>query len=52
MIRSNMYEKDEDIDYEYWSSNHNSHAILSMSDSLHNESMKLLFLPENTTSVF
>jgi hypothetical protein len=29
-----MYEKDEDVDYEYWSSNHNAHATLSISNSL------------------
>jgi hypothetical protein len=29
-----MHEKDEDVDYEYWSSNHNAHATLSISNSL------------------
>jgi hypothetical protein len=45
-----MYETDEDeyedIDYEYWSSNHNAHATLSIINSLHNKCMNLLYLPE------
>jgi hypothetical protein len=36
MKSSSIYEADEDEDYEYWSSNHNAHATLSVSDSLHN----------------
>jgi hypothetical protein len=44
---SSIYETDEDVDYEYWSSNHNAHATLSMSNSLHNKCMHLLHLPEN-----
>jgi hypothetical protein len=28
---SNIYETDEDVDYDYWSSNHNAHATLSIS---------------------
>jgi hypothetical protein len=43
---SSIYEADEDVDYEYWSSNHNAHATLSMSNSLHNKCMNLLHLPE------
>jgi hypothetical protein len=39
-------ESDEDVDYEYWSSNHNAHATLSISDSLHKKCMNLLHLPE------
>jgi hypothetical protein len=41
-----IYETDEDLDldYEYWSSNHNAHAILSISNSLHNKCMNLLHL--------
>jgi hypothetical protein len=46
MISSSIYETDEDVDYEYWSSNHNAHATLSMSNSLHNKFMNLLHLPE------
>jgi hypothetical protein len=43
---SSLYETDEHIDYEYWSSNHNSHATLSISNSLHNKCMNLLHLSE------
>jgi hypothetical protein len=37
MKSSSLYEADEDVDldYEYWSSNHNAHATLSISNSLH-----------------
>jgi hypothetical protein len=52
MKSSRVYETDEDVDYEYWSSNHNAHATLSISNSLHNTCMNLLYLSENTTSVF
>jgi hypothetical protein len=45
MKSSSLYEADEDVDYEYWSSNHNAHALLSISNSLHNECMNLLFMP-------
>jgi hypothetical protein len=41
-----IYETDEDVDYEYWSSNHNGHATLSIGNSLYNTSMNLLHLPE------
>jgi hypothetical protein len=44
---SSIYETDEDVDYEYWSSNHNAHATLIISDSLHNKFMNLLHPPEN-----
>jgi hypothetical protein len=49
---SSLYETDEDVDYEYWSSNHNAHATLiiskslGISDSIHNKCMNLLHLPE------
>jgi hypothetical protein len=46
MKSSSVYETDEDVDYEYWSSNHNAHATLSISNSLHNKCMNLLHLPE------
>jgi hypothetical protein len=46
MKSSNLYEADQDVDYEYWSSNHHAHATLSMSNSLHNKCMNLLHLPE------
>jgi hypothetical protein len=41
---SSLYDEDEDVDYEYWSSNHNDHATLSISNSLHNKCMNLLLL--------
>jgi hypothetical protein len=43
---SSLYEADEDVDYEYWPSNHNDHATLSISNSLHNKFINLLHLPE------
>jgi hypothetical protein len=42
MKSSSLYETDEDVDYEYWSSNHNAHTTLSISNSLHNKCMNLL----------
>jgi hypothetical protein len=33
-------------DYQYWSSNQNAHALLSISNSLHNKCMNLHHLPE------
>jgi hypothetical protein len=41
-----MHETDIDVDYEYWSSNHNAHATLSISNSLHNKCMNIPHLPE------
>jgi hypothetical protein len=46
MKSSNLYETDEDVDYENWSSNHNAHATLCISNSLHNKCMNLHHLPE------
>jgi hypothetical protein len=46
MKSSSLYEADEDLDYEYWSSNHNFHATLSISNSLHSKCMNILHLPE------
>jgi hypothetical protein len=43
---SSIYEADEDVDYEYWSSKHNGHALLSISNSLHDKCINLLHLPE------
>jgi hypothetical protein len=43
---SSLYETDEYLDYEYWSSNHNAHVTLSISNSLHNKCMNLVHLPE------
>jgi hypothetical protein len=44
--RSSLHETDEDVDYEYWSSNHNAHARLSISNCLHNKGMNILHLSE------
>jgi hypothetical protein len=44
MKSSSIYEADEDVDYEYRSSNQNAHATLSISSSLHNKCMNLLLL--------
>jgi hypothetical protein len=46
MKSSSIYEADEDVDYELWSSIHNAHATPSQSKSLHDECMNLLHLPE------
>jgi hypothetical protein len=46
MKSASYYEADEDVDYEYWSSNHNAHATFSISNSLHNKCMHLLYLPD------
>jgi hypothetical protein len=46
MKSSRIYEIDEDLDYEYLSSNHNVHATLSISNSLLNKCTNLLHLPE------
>jgi hypothetical protein len=47
-----IYQANEDVDYEYWSSKNNSQAIISISYTLHNKCMNLLFYLKNTTSVF
>jgi hypothetical protein len=36
MKSSSIYEADQDVDYEYWSSHHNAHVTHSISNSLHN----------------
>jgi hypothetical protein len=41
-----VVESDEDVCYEYWSSNHHAHVTLNMSNSLHNKCMNLLHLPD------
>jgi hypothetical protein len=48
MKTSSLYEADEDVDVddEYWSSNHNAHVTLSISNSLHKKCMNQLHLPE------
>jgi hypothetical protein len=40
-----IYETNEDVDYEYWPSNHNAHATLII-NYLYNKCMNLLHLPE------
>jgi hypothetical protein len=49
---SSIYETDEDVDHEYWVSNHVAHVTLSISNSLHNKFMNLLHLPEINHIVF
>jgi hypothetical protein len=34
MKSSSLYETDEDVDYDYWSSNYNAHVTLSIINSL------------------
>jgi hypothetical protein len=46
MKSSTIYEKDDDVDYVYWSSNQNAHATLSISNYLHDNCMNSLYLPE------
>jgi hypothetical protein len=46
MKSSGLYEADQDVDDEYWSSNQNAHVTFSISNSLHNKCMNLLHLPE------
>jgi hypothetical protein len=46
MKSSSIYEIDEDVDYEYWSSNHNAHATLSISNCLDNKCMNLFHISE------
>jgi hypothetical protein len=46
MKSSSIFETDEYVDYEYWSSNHNAHATLSIRNSLHKKCMNLLHLSE------
>jgi hypothetical protein len=43
---SSLYEADENVNYEYWSSNHSAHATLSISNSIHNKCRNVLYLPE------
>jgi hypothetical protein len=48
MKSESIYETYEDVNYEYWSSNQNAYAALSISNFLHNKCMNLLtiHLPE------
>jgi phosphoserine aminotransferase len=46
MKSSSIYETDEDVNYEYWSSKHNAHTTHNISNSLHKKCMNLLHLPD------
>ena len=43
---SSIHESEEDVEYEYWSSDHNALTTLNISNSLHNKCRSLLLLPE------
>jgi hypothetical protein len=43
---SNLYESDRETGYDFWTSEHNIHASISINNTLHNKCMNLLFLPE------
>jgi hypothetical protein len=44
---SNVYEAQQDTDYDVWISDHNVHTSISKNNTLYNKCMHLLFLPEN-----
>jgi hypothetical protein len=44
---ANIYEAQQDTDYDFWISDHNVHTSISISNTLYNKCMNLLFLPEN-----
>jgi hypothetical protein len=43
---SGLFETEHDLEYDHLSSDHNIHASISISITLHNKCMNLLFLPE------
>jgi hypothetical protein len=43
---SNIYEAEQETDYDYWNSEHNVHTSISINNTLYNKCMNLLFLPE------
>jgi hypothetical protein len=43
---SNIYESKQEIDYDYWTSEHNIHTSISINNTLYNKCMNLLLLPE------
>jgi hypothetical protein len=43
---SNIYESQQETDYDYWTSDHNIHTSTSINNTLYNKCMNLLFLPE------
>jgi hypothetical protein len=44
---SNIYEAQQDTDYDFWSSDHNVHTSISINNTLYKKCMNLLFLQEN-----
>jgi phosphoserine aminotransferase len=44
MKSSSIYETDEGVDFEYWSSNHNSQITLNISHSFNNKCMNIIQL--------
>jgi phosphoserine aminotransferase len=46
MKSSSVHETNKDFDNEYWSSNHDNHALLSIRNSLRKIFMNLLHLPD------
>jgi hypothetical protein len=43
---SNIYELQQETDYDYWTSEHNIHTSISISNTRYNKCINLLFLPE------
>jgi hypothetical protein len=43
---SNIYESQQEKDYDYWTSEHNIYTSISINNTLYNKCMNLLFLPE------
>jgi hypothetical protein len=43
---SNIHESQQEIDHDYWTSEHNIHTSISINNTLYNKCMHLLFLPE------
>jgi hypothetical protein len=49
---SNIYESQQETDYDYWTSDHNVHTSISINNTLYKKCMNLLFLPDNHHIVF
>jgi hypothetical protein len=43
---SNIYESQQETDYDYWTSEHNIHTSISINNTRYNKCINLLFLPE------
>jgi hypothetical protein len=43
---SNIYESQQETDYDYWTSERSIHTSISINNNLYNKCMNLLFLPE------